>query len=400
VPTAELGCRVVKKFQQAGGGRKMPIGLYIHVPFCIRKCYYCDFTSYPVSGSAVEGYLKSLIKEINLYGAALGDEEKNISSLFFGGGTPTCLPAGALKMVLDELRYSFSLAEGCEITVEANPGTIDAAVLDTLLGAGVNRLSIGVQSFNDTLLGVLGRIHTAKQGVEAVQLARKAGFANLNLDTIFGIPGQTIGEWRETLEQAAELGPEHIAAYGLQLEEGTPLTQAAARGEICACPEDLELMMYRSAHEILNDCGYNQYEISNFARPGRQCAHNLVYWLNRPYLGLGPAAHSFIRGERFSNEPSLERYSEKLSRKEYPVKCRESLTAENEMAETMFLGLRLIRGVDLDLFQERFGRRAEDLYQREIRDLTAKGLVEIKGGTLRLTMAGLPLANVVFREFV
>jgi len=378
----------------------MPIGLYIHVPFCIRKCFYCDFTSYPVSVPAVEDYLKSLIEEINLYGAALGDEEKNISSLFFGGGTPTCLPAGALKMVLDELRYSFSLMKGCEITVEANPGTVDAAGLDTLLKAGVNRLSIGVQSFNDALLGVLGRIHTAKQAVEAVQLARKAGFANLNLDTIFGIPGQGIRDWRETLEQAVELGPEHIAAYGLQLEEGTPLTQAAARGEICACPEDLELMMYQCAHEFLSGSGYNQYEISNFARPGRECAHNLVYWLNRPYLGLGPAAHSFVNGERFSNEASLERYSEKLSRKEYPVESRESLTAENEMAETMFLGLRLIQGVDLNLFHERFGRRAEELYQQEIKALAEKGLVEIKGGCLRLTSAGLPLGNIVFREFV
>ena len=378
----------------------MPIGLYIHVPFCIRKCLYCDFTSYPVSGPAVADYLGSLVKEINLYGAALGDEEKSISSLFFGGGTPTCLPAGALKMILDELRYSFSLMEGCEITVEANPGTVDAAGLETLLKAGVNRLSLGVQSFNDGLLGVLGRIHSTAQALEAVRLARASGFANLNLDFIFGIPGQTLSDWQETLAQAAALYPEHIAAYGLQLEEGTTLAQGVGRGEICACPEDLELMMYRHAVEYLDNCGYKHYEISNFARPGRECAHNLVYWLNNLYLGLGPAAHSFIGGERFSNVPALDRYSEQLSGGEYPVEARERLTVEDEMAETMFLGLRLTAGVDLNLFHRRFGRRAEDVYRREIEGILKNGLVEINGGFLRLSSKGLPLANVVFREFV
>lgn len=378
----------------------MPIGLYIHVPFCIRKCLYCDFTSYPVSGTAVSDYLGSLVKEINLYGAALGDEGKSISSLFFGGGTPTCLPAGALKMILDELRYSFSLMEGCEITVEANPGTVDAAGLETLLKAGVNRLSLGVQSFNDSLLGVLGRIHSSAQALEAVRLARAAGFANLNLDFIFGIPGQTISDWQETLAQAAALGPEHIAAYGLQLEEGTPLAQAVGRGEICACSEDLELMMYRHAVKYLETSGYKQYEISNFSRPGRECVHNLVYWLNNPYLGLGPAAHSFINGERFSNVTALDRYSERLSGGEFPVEARERLTVDDEMAETMFLGLRLTAGVDLNLFHRRFGRRAEDVYRREIEGLLKNGLVEINNCFLRLSDKGLPLANVVFREFV
>jgi oxygen-independent coproporphyrinogen-3 oxidase len=378
----------------------MPIGLYIHVPFCIKKCLYCDFTSYPAGGPAVENYLESLVREINLYGSALADEDKIISSLFFGGGTPTILPAAMLKTVLDEVRSSFSLAAGCEITVEANPGTVNAAGLAALLEAGVDRLSVGVQSFKDDLLGVLGRIHNAEQAVEAVQLARAAGFENLNLDFIFGIPGQSIHDWQETLKKAVDMAPEHIAAYGLMLEEGTPLEQAAARGEICSCSEEHELEMYRSAVEYLTAQGYSHYEISNFARPGRQCAHNLVYWLNRPYLGLGPAAHSFMSGVRFSNEASLERYSDKLSREEYPVECKTLLLAENEMSETMFLGLRLTAGVDLSVFHRRFGRRAEDVYQREIEGLLKKGLVEINGGCLRLTKKGLPLANIVFREFI
>ena len=378
----------------------MPIGLYIHVPFCIKKCLYCDFTSYPLSGPAVKSYLESLIREINLYGSALADEDKIITSIFFGGGTPTTLPAASFKTVLNAVRSSFFLAAGCEVTVEANPGTVDGVGLTELRQAGVNRLSIGVQSFHDRLLGVLGRIHSAAQAVQAVQLARKAGFDNLNLDFIFGIPGQTNHDWRETLHRAVEMAPEHIAAYSLQLEEGTPLAQAAERGAICACPEETELTMYRDAVAFLTAHGYSHYELSNFARPGRQCAHSLVYWLNQPYLGLGPAAHSLIKGVRFANDISLAGYSDMLSREEYPVENRTRLTAADEISETMFLGLRLTAGVDLNQFYRRFGRRAEDIYRNEIAGLIQKGLLEISEGSLRLTTKGLPLANVVFREFV
>ncbi|OQA10472.1 MAG: Oxygen-independent coproporphyrinogen-III oxidase 1 [Firmicutes bacterium ADurb.Bin373] len=378
----------------------MPIGLYIHVPFCIKKCLYCDFTSYPLSGPAVKSYLESLIREINLYGSALADEDKIITSIFFGGGTPTTLPAASFKTVLNAVRSSFFLAAGCEVTVEANPGTVDGAGLTELRQAGVNRLSIGVQSFHDRLLGVLGRIHSAAQAVQAVQLARKAGFDNLNLDFIFGIPGQTNHDWREPLHRAVEMAPEHIAAYSLQLEEGTPLAQAAERGAICACPEETELTMYRDAVAFLTAHGYSHYELSNFARPGRQCAHSLVYWLNQPYLGLGPAAHSLIKGVRFANDISLAGYSDMLSREEYPVENRTRLTAADEISETMFLGLRLTAGVDLNQFYRRFGRRAEDIYRNEIAGLIQKGLLEISEGSLRLTTKGLPLANVVFREFV
>ncbi len=378
----------------------MPIGLYIHVPFCIKKCLYCDFTSYPLSGPAVKSYLESLIREINLYGTALADEDKIITSIFFGGGTPTTLPAASFKTVLNAVRSSFFLAAGCEVTVEANPGTVDGACLTELRQAGVNRLSIGVQSFHDRLLGVLGRIHSAAQAVQAVQLARKAGFDNLNLDFIFGIPGQTNHDWRETLHRAVEIAPEHIAAYSLQLEEGTPLAQAAERGAICVCPEETELTMYQDAVAFLTAHGYSHYEISNFARPGKQCAHNLVYWLNQPYLGLGPAAHSLIKGVRFANDISLAGYCDRLSREEYPVENRTGLTVADEMSETVFLGLRLTAGVDLNQFYRRFGRRAEDIYRNEIAGLIQKGLLEISEGSLRLTTKGLPLANVVFREFV
>jgi oxygen-independent coproporphyrinogen-3 oxidase len=347
-----------------------------------------------------ETYLKALAVEIRMYGLALSDTEKTVSSLFIGGGTPSCLPVAGMKAIIEELSSSFILLPECEITVEVNPFTVDDASLSGLLEAGVNRLSIGIQALQDRLLEVLGRIHKAEQALAAVRLARKAGFRNLNLDFIFGIPGQTCANWLATLAGALSLAPEHIAIYGLQIEEGAPLERAVARGQLAPCPEELELSMYRSAIDSLTGHGYEHYEISNFARPDCQCSHNLVYWLNRPYLGLGPAAHSFLRGERFSNETSIERYSEKLCREEYPLETREKISLDTEMAETMFLGLRLIKGIDLNMFYRRFGRRAEDIYRKEIAGLLKDRLVEFAGERLRLTGKGLPLANRVFREFV
>lgn len=378
----------------------MAIGLYIHIPFCLKKCRYCDFISFPVNKKEVEAYLEALSREIRLYGSTLSGGEKDVSSLFIGGGTPTCLPGPGLKVLVEDVRSAFSTLPGCEITVEANPGTLDRAGLQHLSEAGVNRISMGVQSFQDRLLGVLGRIHTAQEAVAGVKQIREAGFQNLNLDLIYGIPGQTAEDWQGTLQEAVNLSPEHIAAYGLQLEEGTLLELAVARGDINACPEDLELHMYRTAIDFLSACGYHHYEISNFARPGRQSAHNRVYWLNRPYLGLGVGAHSYFQGERFANVPSLERYIERLSREQFPVEAGERLSMQTEMSETMFLGLRLLEGVDLHAFYRRFGRRAEEVYRNEIARLLEDGLLEQAGGRLRLAAKGLPLANRVFREFV
>lgn len=378
----------------------MAISLYVHVPFCLKKCRYCDFTSYPYDRAAAKDYLAALIREIQLYGSILNAGEKDISSLFFGGGTPTCLPVGDLKEILLCIKSFFHLKPDCEITVEANPGTIDASRLYELRRAGVNRLSIGVQSLSDVLLETLGRIHNAAQADEAVCLARQAGFDNINIDLIYGIPGQTIAVWRDTLERAVAFEPEHIACYGLQLEEGTPLEQSVARGDMESCPEELELNMYHTAISSLKKSGYHHYEISNFARPGRECAHNLVYWLNQPYLGLGPAAHSFFRGERYANECEPQEYCSRLGKGKLLAADRENITMETEMAETMFLGLRLLRGVDLAAFQRRFGRGVKDVYRSEIMRLTRDGLVELDGGFLRLTEKGLPLANRVFLEFV
>jgi len=378
----------------------MTLGLYIHVPFCVKKCLYCDFVSYPYSETAAGAYLDALFKEIELYDHILKDREKKLTSIFIGGGTPTCLPAGRLASLLAKVQEVFCLLPGCEITVEANPGTVDRQSLLRLRECGVNRLSLGIQAFQERLLNTLGRVHTAVEASEAAFAARDAGFDNLNLDFIFGIPGQTIEDWLETLSWVVSLEPEHISVYGLQLEGGTPLEQAVTCGKLQMCSEELELSMYQSAIHYLTGMGYIHYEISNFARPGRESVHNLGYWLNRPYLGLGPAAHSYLWGERFANESTIENYAGCLSRGELPVTARETGTVQMEMAETMFLGLRLIEGINLEAFYRRFGRRAEDVYREKIGFLEDAGLVEVAGGYLRLTPRGLPVANEVFKEFV
>jgi len=378
----------------------MAAGLYIHVPFCLRKCRYCDFISYPYSGAAAGEYLGALKQEMALYGEALANEDKVFSTVFIGGGTPTCLPAEHLSAVLERLQGVFTLLPGCEITVEANPGTVDEHTFKVLKAAGVNRLSLGVQSFDDSLLRALGRVHTAAEAEAAFWAARSAGFDNINLDLIFGIPGQSAAIWGETLRRVARLGPEHVAAYSLQVEEGTPLALSIEKGEISACPEELELLMYWQVIDLLKRTGFVHYEISNFARPGCESRHNLGYWRNHLYLGLGPAAHSNLGGRRFANETSLTRYREHLAGGEFPVAEWENISLEVEMAETLFMGLRLLEGIRLADFQQRFSRKAEEMYSSEISRLAGMGLITLDCGFLRLTKKGLPLANEVFKAFV
>jgi len=374
----------------------MVAGLYVHIPFCLKKCHYCDFVSYPYDEEEARAYCDALIQEIGLYGA----ERKEVASIFIGGGTPTCLPAGNLAAVLEEINRFFNLSRGIEITVEANPGTVDLAGLRALRAAGANRLSLGIQASRDRLLNVLGRVHTSAEAVEAVHVARTAGFDNLNIDLIFGIPGQTMIDWQQTLRQIVDFEPEHVAAYNLQIEDGTPLKRAVAQGKVTPCPEELELAMYREAVEFFAANGFIHYEISNFARPGRESIHNLGYWLNRPYLGVGAGAHSYLGGCRFANVTDITSYVEKIERGNLPVASREVILPETEMAETVFLGLRLIQGLDLHAFYQRFGRPVKEIYRNEIDRLIKLGLLEDKEDFLRLTPAGLPLANEVFKAFV
>jgi len=378
----------------------MSIGLYIHVPFCLKKCSYCDFVSYVYEPALAREYRTALIKEMELYSKRLPAGDKEVETLFIGGGTPTCLSTDDLVAILESCHYHFHLLPGAEISMEANPGTVDVEKLLAAHRAGVNRLSLGVQTCQERLLQLLGRIHSFSDAVEAVQAARQAGFINFSMDLIFGIPGQEPEEWCYCLKQAIGFAPTHVSAYGLQLEEGTLLSQEVLAGKIQPCSEEVELKMYEQAIKMLETAGFKHYEISNFALPGYQCRHNLRYWHNLPYLGLGPAAHSYLDHRRFSNEISPDKYVRRIMAGELAVVEAEELPLRTGMAETMILGLRLLEGLDLNAFAARFGRRAEEVFAGQIRKLLDLGLVEFGEGVLRLTRKGLPVANQVFVEFV
>lgn len=376
-------------------------GLYVHVPFCRQKCAYCDFVSYPLDRAAVEQYVWAVTAEIALRGAAAeGDAPLEAASLYVGGGTPTLLPPEALTTIVEAVQRHFRWPEGLEATVEANPEAAAFSVLDRLRRLGVNRLSLGMQSADDRMLAVLGRGHRAAGVREAVRSARRAGFSNLNLDLISGIPGQTPAGWRRTLEAALALEPEHISAYGLELPPGTILHARLQDGGLFPVSEGRALEMFHLTREVLTGAGFKHYEIANYARPGRECRHNLVYWRNEPYLGFGPAAHSFWNGRRTANETALSACAARLAAGELPVAESEVIDVRTEMAETMFLGLRLVRGVERARFARRFGRDPEAVYGPEIARLRAEGLLALEPDRLRLTTQGLALANLVFERFL
>ncbi|MGB9859145.1 MAG: radical SAM family heme chaperone HemW [Moorellaceae bacterium] len=375
------------------------MNLYIHLPFCRKKCHYCDFHSYPgVSASGVRRYLQALTREMELVAAALRPGKAD--TLYLGGGTPTYLSGGDLLGLISRVRNILGIEETAEITLEANPGTVTLPKLKALRAVGVNRLSLGAQSFNDNMLRAMGRIHRTEEIYQAFDWARKAGFENINLDLIYGLPGQSLSDWEDTLNRALALEPEHLSTYALELTPETVWGRRQAAGKLRPAAEEEVVAMYDRARAKLRAAGYEQYEISNFARPGWECRHNLVYWENRPYLGLGAGAASHWEGERWQNYASLEAYCEAVEKGKWPIAEREILTRRQQMAETVFLGLRLLRGLSLKEFRNRFGEELVDVYQKELERLTAWGLVEVQGDHLRLTEKGIPLANEVFVAFM
>ncbi len=344
--------------------------------------------------------MQSLSAEMGLYGDLLEARHKSIKTIFVGGGTPTCLRPQYLAGILEQVGKVFSIEQGAEITTEANPGTVSLPALKELRAAGFNRLSLGVQSTHRELLRLIGRIHTFSEARQAVTEARTAGFKNINLDLIFGLPTQTAAQWRQSLYEILALQPEHISCYGLQLEENTPLTEAVEQGQLKPCPEEEELAMYQMARQLLGEKGYQHYEISNFAQVGYQCRHNLLYWQNQAYLGLGPAAHSYLNQSRWGNVEGIEEYASLVKQGQRPVAEKTTLTIKEQMEETVFLGLRMLEGVNVDTFQQRFGKSLPDIFGKQVSSLTAKGLLEQSFGHLKLTEKALPLANQVFAEFV
>ncbi len=428
-----------------------PIALYVHIPFCETKCPYCDFNTYAKIESLIPDYVTALRTEIELWAEILGSPP--ICTVFFGGGTPSYLPSEDISALMATISESFPLQDGAEVTLEANPGDFTPAKLSNFLDTGINRLSIGVQSFDDGLLRLLGRRHSASDAVEAYRMAQDAGFDNVSIDLMYGLPHQTIDHWRETLAQTGDLHPPHVSLYALTLEGGTPMEHSVSQGTLPTPDPDLAADMYALAEQYLGALRYRHYEISNWAADGKLGLHNIVYWRNEPYLGVGPGAHSSLARHRFSNlkppreyvkrlhdpsgspattipvgdhlrhenmsRPDLRRggfqtrpYDDAMATQESNsddshaairsmpvVDTIEFIDRPLEMAETMMLGLRLDTGVSIPEFEARFGASPIEVYSDELAELQPTGLVETVDGSIRLTDKGRFLSNEVFVRF-
>jgi oxygen-independent coproporphyrinogen III oxidase len=381
------------------------LSLYLHIPFCHAKCHYCDFNSYAGQLRWRESYVEALLREIAWAGdlardsGAAGrpiDQPWPCRTIFFGGGTPSLLTAEQVAQTLEAARHAFTVQDDAEITLEANPGTLEEPHLVELRAAGVNRLSMGAQSFDAGLLRWMGRIHGPEEIERAFDLARGAGFENINLDFIFGLPDQSLGQWEETLERALALAPDHLSLYSLIVEEGTPLHRWVAEGRVHPADEDLTAEMYLLAQRRLAAAGYLQYEISNWARPGKACQHNLTYWRNLPYLGVGAGAHSSFAGRRFSTALKVREYIEQVQRDGQAVVESEEIDPDTAMTETAMLALRLNAGISEALFERRYEMRFEQVFGARLAPIEAAGLLERADGMVRLSERGRLLGNEVF----
>jgi oxygen-independent coproporphyrinogen-3 oxidase len=367
------------------------LSLYLHIPFCVKKCLYCGFYSTPYRDEQADIFLSGLRKEADEYRAAFLN--RPFGTVYIGGGTPTSLSPGQMAQLFDILSGSFSRAHNAECTVEANPNTVSEPMLSLLQERGVNRLSIGVQSFSPELLRSLGRPHTAEEATDAVLRSRKAGFRNIGIDLIYGIPGQSPSLWQQTLEQAIELAPEHISAYSLSLDEGSAFMRMAEEGAIRLPDDEVVAEMYECAVEKLTGAGYGQYELSNFARPGHECRHNRNYWDRGEYLGLGPGAWSFIAGRRRFTIPDVHEYALRLNAGLTVTALEEVPETDQAVREHLFLGLRTANGVDLRRFQQLYGRGPYEKLMKNLSIPRNAGLVQISGGHVRLTGPGRLLAD-------
>lgn len=407
--------------------------LYVHIPFCIRKCAYCDFLSGPADEVVRQKYVDALKREIS--GKQKAHREYSVSSVFVGGGTPSVLTAGQITGIFRALRESFQIREDAEITMEVNPGTVTEEKISAWKEAGVNRISVGLQSADNRELKLLGRIHDYGQFLDTWDRIRRAGFCNVNIDLISAIPGQTLESWSQTLHKVAELGPEHLSAYSLIIEEGTLFYEWYGRNKdhvqkkekgagkdagrengagiswdsaekthreiYPALPdEEEERLIYEETEQILKTYGYTRYEISNYAKEGYECRHNIGYWTRKEYLGLGPGASSFLEGIRFQNVSDLQEYEDRIEKGKSLQTETERLTAEDAMGEFMFLGLRMMCGVRKSEFYRLFGVRMEEIYRDSLKMVTAQGMAVEEGDVVRLTRKGIDLSNYVFEQFL
>ena len=381
--------------------------LYIHIPFCVKKCQYCDFLSFAADEATQAAYVEALLREIAYYGPHCSDYL--VSTVYIGGGTPSWLTEEWMAQIMSAVRRSFRLASDAEISIECNPGTVTDHKFAGYRNAGINRISIGLQSAVDEELKILGRIHTFDQFLKTYELARKNGFDNVNVDIMSSLPGQTAESFARTLQQLLWLKPEHISAYSLIIEKGTPfydlykfdaVKQQAGMQTVALPTEDEVYRMTKLTEQVLAEAGYVHYEVSNFAKPGYACRHNIGYWERENYLGLGLGAASLLGKERFSNTSDMQEYLKNSSAPEKIRKNRELLTREDEMAEFMFLGLRMTQGVSKKEFQEYFGTAIENIYGEVLKKYKKQGLLLEESGRIFLSREGVHVSNAVMADFL
>lgn len=367
-------------------------GIYVHIPFCHKKCSYCDFYSIE-KVSQIDDFVSILCKEISLW-ASTTSVKYSVDTLFFGGGTPSLLSAKHLQTIYETLQQYFSFVPNFEWTLECNPGTVTIDSLKSYKQLGVNRLSFGVQSFHQNELDFLERIHSPEQAKNAVQYAKEAGFDQISIDLMYALPNQTLESWKETLREAINLGTSHISAYSLIYEEGTPLYAQYIKGAVTPLDEDIDVDLYHYANEELTKAGFIQYEVSNYAKDEAYCYHNLKYWNSEEYISFGPSAHGYVQGERYWNIRALSSYIERVTNNTLPVLNREVLTKEQQCFEMAFLGLRST-GIDLQRFEQEFSIRLEDILKNELELWKNEKLIEIHNGTVRSTSLGYQLNDAI-----
>lgn len=377
----------------------MELGLYLHFPFCISKCPYCDFNSYQLKEEKqISSYISALYQEITAYSQKL--KKSNIKTIYLGGGTPTILSGVQIYNILEYCKDKFTVDKNAEITIEANPGTLDGEKIKLLIESGINRLSLGAQSFDDLFLKKIGRIHNTQDIIDSYYLAQEKGFDNINIDIMFALPGQTTKDLQITLKKAVSLKPDHLSLYNLTIKSGTEYYKKYKKSKLKLPTEDEEYDMYNWAINYLEESGFEHYEIANFARPYKRSMHNLIYWQNKPYLGIGAGAYSFIKGYRYMNYENPARYTKEIMSGKLPVDNGEKLSLRKRMIETIILGLRTKDGVGYKKYKTRFGVNLNDIFSKQVNKLVNLGLLQKDDFKIKLTKRGIFLANTVFREFV
>lgn len=373
------------------------LSLYFHIPYCKSKCHYCDFNSYADKKHTVTEYFECLNNEIKLHKNLKGSK---VRTIFIGGGSPSVVRGDYVVKIINSCKNHFKFNSNIEISVEANPESLTKQKLIKYKNAGVNRLSIGLQAWQNHLLKDIGRIHTKEQFINAYKIARKVGFTNINIDLIFGLPNQTMEEWIETIKSVIELQPNHLSCYSLKVEEGTKLFEQCEKGAINLPDEDTEREMYYTAKEMLEKAGYIQYEISNFAKPKYQSVHNSAYWTYREYIGFGAGAHSFFNLERAENECSIEKYMSRINNGKFAYDSKQAIDKEEQMSEFIITRLRMSEGINKSEFYKRFHTKIEDIHRNIIDRFVNEGLLEENRRYIKLTDRGLDFGNVVMREFI